>query len=109
MVVIEEGISTRSFVISMVATVSGLASLVWFLQLTKGASLWVNLVCVAITLTLLGIGMAAWMGKFEKKQPIKRPELPYEPRYDAPFAEDEVKAAPVPKEDWASKWLKENN
>lgn len=109
MIVYEEGISNRSFAIFAVANVLGFGSLVWFLQLSKTTPTWLQLIFCAITLSLLAVGFAAWMGKFDKKEVIKAP-IGYEPRHAEPMAEMEAtkKVKLPPKEDWAKKWLKEN-
>ncbi|MCA9333848.1 hypothetical protein KC963_02270 [Candidatus Saccharibacteria bacterium] len=67
--IIEDGISTKSFVISMVFTVIGLASVAVFVNLfDKNTPTIVQLAGVAFSLSMLAVGFAAWTGIFEKKK-----------------------------------------
>lgn len=105
MMVIEEGISTKSLIISVVSTVLGIGSMIWFLDFTRGKGLAINLACVLVTLILLVVGMMAWMGYFDKKLP---PNTPPKPEGFKPEPIPKVnKIKPVEKEDWADKWMKE--
>lgn len=101
MIVIEEGISNKSFAISMVSTVLGLASVPLFLHLSEKAPTWLQLIYVAISMVLLAVRFLGWIGKFDKKA-----ETVVEEKVK-PAPEEKVK--PAPKEDWATKWMKENS
>jgi len=104
MVVIEEGISNKSFAISMVSTVLGLASIPLFLHLSEKAPTWLQLIYVAISMVLLAVGFLGWIGKFDKKKELVPVPVPVKAET---VVEEKVK--PAPKEDWATKWMKENS
>ena len=105
MIIVEEGISDKSFVISMVSTALGFVAMVTCLQLfTEQTSNWIQLPAAAGTVALFLIGFAAWAGKFDKKKPVIK--VKEEVLLPPPTSKKEVK--PAPKEDWTEKWLKEN-
>lgn len=98
MIVIEEGISGRSAIISMASSFSGLSLMIICLQeFDETTSLWVQMAGVVVTLALFAVGFLAWTGKLEKKkQPVVEPTP--EP------VEEVVKQEPI-KLDTVDDWL----
>lgn len=106
MIVIEEGISNKSFAISMVTTVLGFAAMIACLQVfTPATPNWIQIPAALGTVMLFVVGGVAWMGKFDKKKAITH-EFREDTQVQEPPKLEKVK--PAPKEDWAAKWLKEN-
>lgn len=106
MIVIEEGISNKSFAISMVATLLGFAAMITCLSIfTTATPNWIQIPAALGTVLLFVVGMAAWAGKLEKKKAITH-EFREDTQVQEPPKLEKVK--PAPKEDWAAKWLKEN-
>ena len=60
--VVEQGISTKSFVLSMVFTVLAFASMFVFLPFTKGKGLAIQILCALVTLLLFLLGILFWSG-----------------------------------------------
>lgn len=70
--VVEQGISTKSFVLSMVFTVLAFASMLVFLPFIKGKDLAIQILCVLVTLLLFLLGILFWSGYFDKKKPVEQ-------------------------------------
>jgi hypothetical protein len=105
----QEGISPKSFAISMGFTVAGIVAMLICLNVAKFTPDWLQGIEAIGTLGLFAVGGAAWMGKFDKNEP-RQIVVPRRPRDDWAEVEEQPvkKSKPVPKEDWAAKWLKEN-
>src|SRR6478609_10512482 len=65
--IIEEGLSNKSFLIFGTSLLLAMAALFTCLEISPGQPWWLQLIEALGTLTLFGISFAAWIGKFDKK------------------------------------------
>lgn len=92
--IIDEGVSTKSFIISMVFTTIGLGSIVLFLSLFDGNTpTMTQMAGVAFTLSMLAVGFSAWVGLFDKKKEPPHRRFERERGFDPDEVDEAVKPA----------------